>query len=552
MPGKAKNTLNYQPWCVCGANKTTSCSAPYSVPEQINLQLAASDVLVVSFVTFQQALPHHPPEARWGPAAAAGTAPDDNAAAPVISKGVAHWYTTSHSAGAKRNYVMNFVRFTGLTARQKYTYSVRSGADGSQWSKNFTFRAPYGAAAGSGATPTRVAIYGDMGNSEFNNMGNLAADCESGVIDAIVHMGDHCYNMGDDDDFRGDAYMNAFSQAALASCPWMPVIGNHESTECPHDEVDESTHERYMNQTWGAAYGQADAHGFRSRRQLPSASSSPSSSTSYLNGNSLSSTATSALGHLLTKGSLLGAGVHGSKPSGTSQWYSVDLGLIHLVALDLDPLLHLAAEQQAWLEQDLAAAAANRATVPWIIVTSHFPLHNAAFEQPGVTNASASFYLGDEAEHFTTSGHDFVPCLFKEGACAEQTVGELLITWQSFMDPILQKFGVDVYDAGHVHSYDVTWPLCNGTFCGNKSYVDPNGTVHITEGNGGVPGVKGVNSIHDCKTSYGRKCGTGGAYGRFIAHNSTVLEYEHVENPTGKVSDTWAIVKSKPTPPMLL
>lgn len=72
---------------------------------------------------------------------------------------------------------------------------------------------------------------------------------------------------------------------------------------------------RYMNQTWGAAYGQADAHGFRSRRQLPSASSPPSS-TSYLNGNSLSSTATSALGHLLTKGSLLGAGVHGSKPSG--------------------------------------------------------------------------------------------------------------------------------------------------------------------------------------------------------------------------------------------
>ena len=48
--------------------------------------------------------------------------------------------------------------------------------------------------------------------------------------------------------------------------------------------------------------------------------------------------------------------------TGTSQWYSVDLGLIHLVALDLDPLLHLAAEQQAWLEQDLAAAAANRAS----------------------------------------------------------------------------------------------------------------------------------------------------------------------------------------------
>lgn len=259
---------------------------------------------------------------------------------------------------------------------------------------------------------------------------------------------------------------------------------------------------------------------------------------------------------MLSKGSLLGAGVHGSKPSGTSQWYSVDLGLIHIVGLDLDPtgevpgqLPNWSGAQQAWLEQDLAAAAANRANVPWIIVTSHFPLHNAAFEVPEAHNASAAFYLGEEAEHFTTSGHDFVPCLFQQGACQELTVGELLANWQSFMDPILSKYNVDVYDAGHVHSYDVTWPLCNGTFCGEKTFVDPKGTVHITEGNGGVPGVKSANSVHPCKTSYGRLCGTGGAYGRFIAHNSTVLEYEHVENPTGTVSDTWAIVKTKPTVP---
>ena len=241
-----------------------------------------------------------------------------------------------------------------------------------------------------------------------------------------------------------------------------------------------------MNQTWGAAYGQG-FNGVRARRQPSSASS-----LLYLNDNGLSTTATSALGHLLSKGTLLGAGVHGPKPSGTSQWYSVDLGLIHLVGLDLDPLLHSAAEQQAWLEQDLAAAAANREAVPWIIVTSHFPLHNAAFEEPGVANASAAFYLGDEAEHFATSGHDFIPCIFKEGACQEQTVGELLRTWQSFMDPILMKYKVDVYDAGHVHSYDVTWPLCNGTFCGQRNYTDPAGTIHITEGNGGVPGIKGT------------------------------------------------------------
>jgi hypothetical protein len=217
------------------------------------------------------------------------------------------------------------------------------------------------------------------------------------------------------------------------------------------DEVDESTHERYLNQTWGAAWVgdvAAAAGGTtvgRSRRDTP-----------YLN-EGLKTTANSALGHLLTKGSLLGAGVHGSQPSGTSQWYSVDLGLIHLVGLDLDPLLDstkgagaipLGAEQRTWLEQDLIAAAANRAAVPWIIVTSHFPLHNAAFEVPGVANASAAFYLGDTAEQFATSGHDFIPCLFQAGACQEKTVGELLSSWGSFMDPILLKYKVDVYDAG--------------------------------------------------------------------------------------------------------
>lgn len=328
-------------------------------------------------------------------------------------------------------------------------------------------------------------------------------------------MGDHAYNMGDTNDHRGDAYMNAFS-AALANCPWIPVIGNHESTECPGDEVDESTHERYLNQTWGAAYGQ-----------------------------NLSSTATSALGHLLTRGSLHGAGVHGSTPSGTSQWYSVDLGKIHLVALDLDPLLHNAAQQQAWLEQDLAAADANRAAVPWIIVTSHFPIHNTAFEAPGVANASAQWFLGDNGhERFATSGHDFVPCNESngpDGSC--KTVGAFLTSTTNFLDPLLTKYKVDVYDAGHVHSYDTTWPLIDGKVTA-KSYVNPNGTVHITEGNGGVPGVAGTNSVHPCKSAFGRICGTGGAYGRFTAYNSSVLGYEHVENPTGNVSDAWAIVRT--------
>ena len=50
--------------------------------------------------------------------------------------------------------------------------------------------------------------------------------------------------------------MNAF-QSTLAVCPWLPVIGNRESFNGPSvDHTGVGTTERYLNQTWGVAYGQ--------------------------------------------------------------------------------------------------------------------------------------------------------------------------------------------------------------------------------------------------------------------------------------------------------
>ena len=55
-------------------------------------------------------------------------------------------------------------------------------------------------------------------------MQNVKDDAANGLIDIVVHMGDHCYNLGMNNDRRGDAYMNAF-QPALTSLPWFPIIG---------------------------------------------------------------------------------------------------------------------------------------------------------------------------------------------------------------------------------------------------------------------------------------------------------------------------------------
>eukprot|EP00039_Didymoeca_costata_P020714 m.342179 g.342179 ORF g.342179 m.342179 type:complete len:577 (+) comp21074_c0_seq1:121-1851(+) len=482
------------PWCVCkdpGSDGPFAayCTPPQSVPEQINLQLAAPNVSVVSFVTYEKM-----------PSAAPSAVVSLNAdlSEPINLEGIAHELDVN---GTNRTYIFNFIKFAGLKERTVYYYKVKSGT--SVYSDVFSFRTTYSTGI------TRIATYGDMGHSHYNCMGNLKAECKAGSIDAILHMGDHCYNFGMANLARGDAYMNAY-QPTIAECVWMPVIGNHEASDGDHFG-------RYEAMAMGEV-------------SFPTIKSS---------------TATTPLGHLLTKGTLFSAGHYGSTPSGTSRYVSSDLGLIHLVGLDLN---NFDPDQMAWLEKDLAAANANRENVPWIMVTSHFPLHYSKFEEN--KGASAEYYLGDEAESFSTSGHDFVAC---EDVSCNQTFGDFQSRLTTLLDPILFKYGVDVYNAGHVHDYESTWPICdvNGSYVAcQENYTNPKGPVHITEGNGGVPGVVGQNSLSSCVAagSFCRMKGTGGAYGRITAFNATHLQYEHVENPTGDTTDTFMIVQTNHGP----
>ena len=249
------------------------------------------------------------------------------------------------------------------------------------------------------------------------------------------------------------------------------------------------------------------------------------------------------------------AGFHGSPPSGTSAYFSLDVGLIHITALNLDSAVNeqaqgMDATQLAWLKADLAAAAApaQRAKVPWIILTSHFPIyHSAVGAHP---DASAAYYVGDAAEGWATSGHEFVPARDDE-----LTVGELVGSWRKELEPLMMQYGVDVYDSGHVHDYESVWPVVNNTVC-QTNYHNPHCPTHMTEGNGGVPGVGGgFDVVSDCSVKgkpwyapYCRAHVTGAAYGRWIAHNATHLEYEHVQANGGKVTDGFVIVQESHGP----
>ena len=391
----------------------TACTSAMGVPEQVNVQIASSDSVVVAFVTYEAEAPLKPPVVSLRPATPPSPSPspsppsshskcavtleelcarEQQQGADACNRCLAsHWTvlgeagcsrksTSDFCGGAKqvegvthkhvtnggRVYYMHFVRLAELEPRTRYMYSVRSGAPASNWSSDFQFRSPYSAGE------TRIAMYGDMGVYEWNNMGNLYHDAvETDTVDLIVHAGDHCYNEGDADERRADGYMQAFEQT-LSQTLWMPVVGNHEF-------YSGTNLTRYLDSTW-EKWGPLEG-----LQQGNDQASSPTELQTWGGEDGLSghTSATSALGAFLSAGNHHGPGVHSPVPSRSSRHFSVNFGLVHLVAFSLngyngvDPECLPGSEcdqaQIDWLRRDLAAV--DRSATPWVVAITHFPLY---------------------------------------------------------------------------------------------------------------------------------------------------------------------------------
>ena len=121
------------------------CVSGTGVPEQINLQVASPDAVVISFVTFEAAEPTNPPTA---------TVTTATTATSTTHTGMTHMYETK---GGRKLY-MHFIAVHGLTPRATYTYVVQSGSAEAKPSSQHAFHA-----LPDGTTPTRINIYGDLG-----------------------------------------------------------------------------------------------------------------------------------------------------------------------------------------------------------------------------------------------------------------------------------------------------------------------------------------------------------------------------------------------------
>jgi hypothetical protein len=217
--------------------------------------------------------------------------------------------------------------------------------------------------------------------------------------------------------------MQAFEQV-LGNAPWMPIVGNHEFYAGTNLT-------RYLDSTWDE-WGPLESTAEQEWGE---------------DGLSGATSATSALGAMLSAGNHHGPGVHASVPSKTSRYFSVDFGLTHLVGLSLNGYngvdlctTKCNEEQKEWLKKDLAAV--DRTKTPWVIAMSHFPMYLKQ-EKKEVEDATLlsqeAWYTTEQCEY---EGHDKnckpkdwkPPAVLKDKQGAPITGGEL--------EPIFMEYGV--------------------------------------------------------------------------------------------------------------
>lgn len=191
-------------------------------------------------------------------------------------------------------------------------------------------------------------------------------------------------------------------------------------------------------------------------------------------------------------------GSPGGRNSGSSRWYSFEMGPVHFSAIDtdaygFDEVAYILEDQFSWLSEDLAAV--NRTNTPWVVLMGHRPLYCSSVtaekhlashlgwpKKPDSALAStpAPIGYGDGFRELgleppAWDGSDMVTAALETGIppCG---VGDLLRNGMITKDggrrfglePLMSQHEVNVYLTGHEHNYErlvcylkecLLWPI---------------------------------------------------------------------------------------------
>ncbi|KAG8220622.1 Metallo-dependent phosphatase-like protein [Butyriboletus roseoflavus] len=200
-------------------------------------------------------------------------------------------------------------------------------------------------------------------------------------------------------------------------------------------------------------------------------------------------------------------------------WYSFDYGLAHFVVVDTETDFPVGIQspdeiggtdagansgpfgypnqQYDWFENDLASV--DRKKTPWVIVGLHRP-----------------WYVGGG------KGSACLPC-------------------QQAFEPLMVKYGVDLYMQGHIHLYERNAPIANYS-------IDPAGLNNPTAPwnivNGAAGHYDGLDPLVAAPYYSVKALDTAYGWSRLTFHNRTHLTHEFVGSANGSILDTATLYKA--------
>ena len=309
---------------------------------------------------------------------------------------------------------------------------------------------------------------------------------------------------------RGDGYMDSYS-AFLARAPWAPGWGNHEYLE-------EDRGNRLANITAGLI----------AERQR-------------------------------------------AAPGTTRMFYSVDVGLLHLLHLDLSPYwcrfsgcigvdtcgvpdqwVRDASSDDPDVRYDFAGyreavmafarrdlEAVNRTKTPRVIVSSYFPFYETYDDMSAVNIATRDSKVDGGARgggEGSTRGGD--------GRGAKSTARPVPSKAQALLDfePMLAEFAVDIFFAGHDHNYETTWPVYKSATV-QKNYTNPEAPIHILSGTAGPPEWTLFSAHGEDWTREPRLLVN--SYSRMELVNASTARFQQIANDNGSVVDSFTVIQHR-------
>jgi acid phosphatase type 7 len=198
-------------------------------------------------------------------------------------------------------------------------------------------------------------------------------------------------------------------------------------------------------------------------------------------------------------------------PKYSELFFSVDVGPVHVIVIDDAWIVSPTGDVdykgilETWLGEDLAAANANRAKVPWIVAMHHHPEYSSS-----------------------THGND-----------------PDVLRGRTFFGPIWDKYHVDLSISGHDHDYERSKPLTGPTDQPTVHSAFADGTVYLVCAGSGADSYSAGTSTFT-ETSHDFK--SGGAIGLYavLTADGASLKLEAHElraDGTDPVFDTVTITK---------